>query len=142
MLNGDEFGAVFAKRQITHRNWFTLHVAKNALSYARVGYTVSRKVSKKAVERNRIKRIIRESFRHNQANLGSIDYVVVAKAAAVMPDARGRRRLRDELDKAWNKAFEKLVGTSATDGDCAQPARQVPDTTEPQAPPNSESASQ
>lgn len=129
-MSGDEFDLVFAKRQITHRNWFTLHVAKNALNHARVGYTVSRKVSKKAVERNRIKRIIRESFRHNQADLGSVDYVVVAKAAAVMPDARGRRRLRGELDKAWGKAFEKLVGANAAGGNCAKHADLVPNTTE------------
>ena len=43
---------------------------------------MSRKVSKRAVERNRIKRQIRESFRLNRKILRGMDCVVVAKKAA------------------------------------------------------------
>ncbi len=45
---------------------------------ARLGITVTRKVGG-AVRRNRIKRLVREWFRHRQAELESCDLVVIAK---------------------------------------------------------------
>lgn len=49
---------------------------------ARLGLAVSRKVDKRAVMRNRIKRALRERFRHLRASLPGGSYVVVARAAA------------------------------------------------------------
>lgn len=51
-------------------------------SGARLGISVSRKVSPQAVRRNRIKRIIRESFRHNFGHLRGLDIVLVAQPAS------------------------------------------------------------
>jgi len=48
----------------------------------RLGLAVSRKVDPHAVGRNRIKRVIRDAFRHCQADLAGGDYVVVARAGA------------------------------------------------------------
>ena len=66
-----------------------------------MGMTVSRRVSPKAVVRNRIKRRIRESFRVMQAVLTGLDLVVVARppAAAAEPAA-----LRESLQRHWGKA--------------------------------------
>jgi len=50
---------------------------------ARLGLIVSRKVDKRAVGRNRIKRVLRETMRHMYPALGSGDYVVLAR-----PDAK------------------------------------------------------
>ena len=49
---------------------------------ARLGMAVSRKVDKRAVGRNRIKRVLRETFRHLPPDLAGGDYVVVARSAA------------------------------------------------------------
>jgi ribonuclease P protein component len=49
---------------------------------ARLGLAVSRKVSKRAVERNRIKRVVRESFRAERENLPPLDILVIARAPA------------------------------------------------------------
>lgn len=54
----------------------------NQLSHPRLGLIVSKKVSKKAVERNKLKRRLREIFRLNQNNLNSFDIVVIAKQNA------------------------------------------------------------
>ena len=51
---------------------------------ARLGLAIAKKDVRKAVHRNRIKRIIRESFRAHQDELWGLDIVVV-----------GRRGLRD-----------------------------------------------
>ncbi len=77
---------------------FSIQTQPNALGHARLGMTVSRRVSRRAVDRNRIKRRIRESFRHMRAAFGSIDIVVVAR-----PTARDAEpaRLQESLDRHW-----------------------------------------
>lgn len=49
---------------------------------ARLGFAVSRKVDKRAVGRNRIKRVLRETFRQVRGHLAGGDIVVVARPAA------------------------------------------------------------
>jgi len=61
---------------------------------------VSRRVSKKAVDRNRIRRQIRESFRLWRDRLETRDYVVVARSAARDAD---RRVLREKLEQLWQR---------------------------------------
>lgn len=81
-----------------------MHVAPNGLTHPRLGIAVSRRVSRKAVVRNRIKRQIRESFRIRRQALGEIDYVVVAKTPAA---DRPGPELRGELERLWSKAQKK-----------------------------------
>ncbi len=64
--------------------------------HARLGVTVSKKVGN-AVTRNRIKRLIREYFRHNKVHFQKADYNIIAKKGA------DRLLFQDiclELDKA------------------------------------------
>jgi len=53
---------------------------------ARLGLAVSRKVSRSAVQRNRIKRVVRESFRKLGAQMPAIDIVVIARPGAAACD--------------------------------------------------------
>lgn len=66
---------------------------------ARLGLIVSKKVAMKAVERNRLKRLIRESFRC-QPNLKPADYVVMAK-----PSAKGviNKQVMSDLMNMWQQ---------------------------------------
>ena len=112
LLNGKQFSTVFDTKRRLHGACFSLHVASNEFGYARLGLAVSRRVSKKAVERNRLKRIVRDSFRHHQHELGSIDYVVVAKITAVERSTTGNQALRLELERAWVKAKAKIMNPS------------------------------
>jgi len=77
---------------------FTVHACQNGLQHARLGLTVSRRVSSSAVRRNRLKRLIRESFRHHQVELKGLDIVVVARAQA---DKTESSALRDALQQHW-----------------------------------------
>lgn len=73
------------------------------LPVGRVGVVVSKKVSKLAVQRNRIKRLIREQFRKNQHPDG-FDFVVIAKPGAAVAD---NRQLTNELNYLWKKLHKR-----------------------------------
>ncbi len=68
---------------------------------ARLGLAVSRKVDARAVGRNRIKRILREAFRHLRPTLANGAYVLVARApAAVMTPVALREAFHQLLRRA------------------------------------------
>lgn len=79
---------------------FSVRWRPNELDHARLGLAISKRVSKRAVERNRIKRLVRESFRRVRLGLPSIDLVVMAReAAAGVPGDE----LLAELDALWRR---------------------------------------
>jgi ribonuclease P protein component len=104
LLKPAEFKHVFDQRQSQHNALFGVYTARNTLNHARVGLVVSKKVSKRAVVRNKIKRLVRESFRLQQAALGSIDFVIVAKTplADVATDT-----ITTTLQPLWSKAIKR-----------------------------------
>ena len=68
---------------------------------ARLGLAVSRKVDARAVGRNRIKRILREAFRHLRPALADGAYVLVARApAAAMAPVALREAFHQLLRRA------------------------------------------
>jgi len=54
----------------------------NGLGHARLGLAVGVKAAGNAVNRNRIKRVVRDSFRRRQQELPPVDMVVNARIAA------------------------------------------------------------
>ena len=79
---------------------FRLRYRDNALGYARLGLAISKRVSKRAVERNRIKRLLRESFRRVRQQLPSVDLVVMAREEAA---GVAGVELLAEIDLLWKK---------------------------------------
>jgi ribonuclease P protein component len=51
-------------------------VKANGLGYPRIGSTFSRRYFPRAVDRNRLKRLLRESIRHNAQLLKGLDLIV------------------------------------------------------------------
>ncbi len=80
--------------------YFLIRYQASAIATCRMGLVVSRRVSKRAVIRNRIKRVARESFRHARGNLPGIDLVLIARAQAAAADSEA---LRADLDAAWRR---------------------------------------
>ena len=62
--------------------------------------TVAKKYAKRAHERNRIKRLVRENFRLQQHSLPAMDFVVIAKQGVTELD---NPTLTKNLDKLWRR---------------------------------------
>lgn len=75
-----------------------------ATERSRIGLIIAKRHVRKAVERNRIKRQIRESFRHQQADLPVLDMVVLARPGLNQLD---NHSLRQTLDQLWQKLARK-----------------------------------
>lgn len=58
----------------------------NGLKSARLGLAIAKRHVRRASDRNRIKRVARETFRLNQHKLAGIDFVVMARTAAIQAD--------------------------------------------------------
>ena len=93
LLKPSDFEAVLRGGRRARDPYFVVAVRANDMNCARLGVTVSRRTSPRAVVRNRIKRQIRESFRMSKPLLG-IDIVVVANGpAAAAPNIELRKSL-------------------------------------------------
>ncbi|MDQ7995756.1 MAG: ribonuclease P protein component [Luteibacter sp.] len=62
---------------------FLLRFGNNDVDTARLGLAISKRCSKRAVDRNRIKRLAREAFRLARPDLPPVDILVMAKDIAV-----------------------------------------------------------
>ena len=71
---------------------------------------VGKKAARKAVDRNRIKRIIREVFRSNAAGYASLDMVVITKAAAV---GYTGALLSEQLTNLFSRVNKKCANSSS-----------------------------
>ncbi|MEO8672266.1 MAG: ribonuclease P protein component [Tahibacter sp.] len=100
LLNAADFSALRSgSRRVASRH-FHAEYRVNELNTARLGLAVSRRVSKKAVERNRIKRLARTSFRLQRITMPTLDILVIARQSAV--PATGPELLND-LAMLWTK---------------------------------------
>lgn len=82
-----EFLACQASGNFLATKTITIQYLANPESCARFGFTVSKRISKLAVERNKIKRRLRAIARElicNKRNLlGNYDYVIIARSSAL-----------------------------------------------------------
>lgn len=85
---------------------FTVLAVNNDRRLARLGLAISKKTVSKASQRNRIKRQIRESFRHEQHKLLDIDIVVMAKRGL---DNRSENEMRQSLQQHWARLVKKCA---------------------------------
>ena len=92
---------VFKKGKRFKEDFLILKTTKNTLSQTRFGFIVSRRVSKKATLRNKVKRRLREMVGKKAKKLKKgLDILLVACPGLETKDFW-------EIDEALNKLFEK-----------------------------------
>ena len=120
-----EYQAVFkgARRLTSPHMRLHAHVRAEA-SVPRLGVTVSKKVDKRAVGRNRIKRVAREFFRHEMAMLPPGDYVLLVQPGAkLLSNSELRAQLQPLFERARSLKPAPSPGTMpATPGASERPA--------------------
>jgi len=100
LLNAAAFGCVFKKATRSRDKFFTVLCRDQKNDTARLGLAISKKHCRKATARNRIKRVIRESFRQHQQQLTGLDVVVINQPAASMAS---KLAMTESLERHWQK---------------------------------------
>ena len=99
LLTKRDYNHVFKQaKKIVTREFVILYV-NNSCGYSRLGLALSKKSISKAHDRNKVRRVLRETFRTNQ-QLPSVDVVVLARQAVknIQPST-----LFHSVSKLWDK---------------------------------------
>jgi ribonuclease P protein component len=106
LLSSNDFQSVFndAPLRTSHQH-FLLLARRNQLNLPRLGLVIAKKHIRLAVDRNRMKRLIRETFRAKQQQLAGIDVIVLARKG--MSDITNAV-LIEQLNKQWQGLTRKL----------------------------------
>jgi len=100
LLTAEDYRRVFSKPIKSSDGFFTVLAVKKHHEQARLGLAISKKNTRLAVDRNRLKRLIRESFRKNQSHLDGLDLVVMARQQTSQQE---NHKLFRSLQRHWIK---------------------------------------
>lgn len=107
MLTPSHFTFVFDEAIPTGSSAFTLLARHNKIDHPRLGITIAKKRVRKAHNRNRVKRVLRESFRLHQHQLPNVDIVIIGKSPA---ETMTNQELFALLEKLWKKLAKRCAG--------------------------------
>jgi ribonuclease P protein component len=124
------FREIFERPIVVSDPCFKILARYNSEACSRLGLAVSRKVDGRAVQRNRLKRLIRESFRQFLAGReqdSNADYLVLPRPAAV---TISNQEVFERLAKLWNNVGRKLShiaaqGPEANAGSAPKPSPEI-----------------
>lgn len=100
LSSANDFQAVWKKAKKLSGGQVSLVNCPNNLGHPRLGASISKKNIRRAVDRNRIKRVARETFRLYQAKLDSLDVIVVGYKGA---DKLSPIELQQLFMNLWNR---------------------------------------
>lgn len=100
LLTPSQFDNVFQNPFRVASPLFTILVKPNQLTQPRIGLTIAKKRVKLAVQRNRLKRCVRNSFRLHQHQLPAVDLVLMVKGDI---SNTPNDELLKQLERLWQK---------------------------------------
>ncbi len=99
-----EFQQVFKNNFRRAGAGITILVGKKSGDSPRLGFAIARKQIPRAVGRNKLKRLFRESFRRAQHRLPTRDLVVMVRREILLI---GPEKIRAALDQHWNSIIKQ-----------------------------------
>lgn len=112
LTNAFDYTRVFEKNSRSADRYWTVLSRENRRPEnkvdeipARLGLAVAKKCAKRAVDRNRLKRLARESFRQHKQSLAGFDIVLLARHASV---SATNQELLKSLEKHWSRIAPRL----------------------------------
>lgn len=112
LLTRGDFSRIFSDTQCKSLDDSLLILARhNGLDYPRLGLAISKRNIKTAVGRNRVKRLVRESFRLQQALLKGLDIVVLSRQKTA---ETSNPALLDALNRHWRRLAKRCANSSSS----------------------------
>lgn len=111
LLTAESYKHVFNSAQRFGNQSFTVLARENQVGHPRLGLAISKKCAKRAVDRNRIKRIFRESFRLNQHNLPSVDIIAMCKSSVLGLE---NQAMHTQIELQWHHIRKRYTQKSPT----------------------------
>jgi ribonuclease P protein component len=110
LLAARDYQAVFAGAVKSSDRYLTVLARPNGTLTPRLGLAISKRNVRLAVDRNRLKRLVRESFREHQQALGGRDFVVLARPLAAHAESR---RITHALKRHWQELLSQCDPSSS-----------------------------
>jgi ribonuclease P protein component len=118
LLSAADFDNVFKQGRRSADRYFTILFQPNTLTHPRLGFAISKQKVRLATGRNRIRRLVRESFRKRVTGLPPVDLVVLARDATRSAE---NGEIITSLDRHWarietgaTRATDQNTGNSST----------------------------
>ena len=99
LVKTDDFSSVFNLRKRISNQYLVMRYRPNGSSSARLGLIVAKKTAKFSVQRNYMRRVLRELFRLNQHQLPAVDLVIQVQKIFHRPDFVEIKQAFDALCK-------------------------------------------
>ncbi|MEO8401640.1 MAG: ribonuclease P protein component [Gammaproteobacteria bacterium] len=106
-----EFKQVFDDAFKVSQKYLLILCRPNQKKHARIGVIVGKRFVNSAVDRNRIRRVVRDSFRLNQEKLIGLDIVVIARQQC---DTLSKDKIRKGIDDLWERLLTQYQNRSSS----------------------------
>lgn len=116
IIKTDDYSSVFNFRRRISANFVVIHYQYNELSWPRLGLVVAKKTTQLAVNRNYMRRVLRELFRVNRqsSGLGNVDLIVRTQKTFGPADFQV---VRQEFEELLMQLRQRTSVNSQTAGD-------------------------
>jgi ribonuclease P protein component len=112
-----EFQRVFQYGKRLHATGLNARACQNGQGFPRLGMAIAKKSLRRAHERNRVRRLIRESFRQHQASLPATDIVLMCRPEVLN---MSNTELFQQLEGLWLR-LHKLYSAGSGQADSTLP---------------------